>query len=273
MSILSDRQIKQRCTNYTRRFDPLIYEQIAAAESLWPPHDPDMGVREFSEECELRKADYIERSMVEIPEAERAAYKPMIDPFSPMLIREATNSIPIIRDGAVVGHKPHGGFYKIISCGLSSFGYDVSLTEEIRVFSNINSTVIDPKRFDERCLVDTKVMTDADGARYVILPPNSYALGWSREYFRIPRDIQVVCLGKSTYARAGAIVNTTPIEPGFEGNVVIEVSNSTSLPLMIYVNEGIAQFLFFQGSEECEVSYADRQGKYQGQTGLQLPKV
>ena len=163
---------------------------------------------------------------------------------------------------------------KIVSKGLTSYGYDVSLSDDVKLFTNINSATIDPKRFnEEESLVDATVKTDPrDGSRYVILPPNSYLLGVTQEYFRIPRNVMVICLGKSTYARCGAIVNATPIEPGFKGNVVIEVSNSTPSPMRIYVNEGIAQFLFFEGSE-CEISYADRGGKYMNQTGVTLPKV
>lgn len=164
---------------------------------------------------------------------------------------------------------------KIISKGVSSYGYDVSLSEEFKIFTNINSSIIDPKRFDEqKCLIDATLQIDEEnGDKYVILPPNSYLLGRTNEYFHIPRDITVVCLGKSTYARVGAIVNVTPIEAGFKGNVVIEISNSTNLPLKVYANEGISQFLFFRGDVECKVSYADRCGKYMGQTGVTLAKV
>lgn len=164
---------------------------------------------------------------------------------------------------------------KIISKGVSSYGYDVSLSEEFKIFTNINSSIIDPKRFDEqKCLTDATLQYDEEtGDKYVILPPNSYLLGRTNEYFHIPRDITVICLGKSTYARVGAIVNVTPIEAGFEGHVVIEISNSTNLPLKVYANEGISQFLFFRGDKECTVSYADRCGKYMGQTGITLAKV
>lgn len=161
---------------------------------------------------------------------------------------------------------------KIISYGTSSMGYDVRLAEDFRIFSNVNSSTSDPKKLDERCLVPGVVRTDEDGSKYVLLPPNSYLLGHTIEYFRIPRDIMVIALGKSTYARAGAIINVTPIEPGFEGTVVIEVSNSTTVPLKIYANEGISQFVFFRG-DACEVSYADRSGKYQKQQGIVLPRT
>lgn len=152
---------------------------------------------------------------------------------------------------------------KIVSFGLSSYGYDVRLANRFKLFTNTNSSVVDPLEVDDRCFVEV----EGDS---VLIPPNSYLLGHTPEYFRIPRDVQVVCVGKSTYARCGAIVNVTPIEPGFEGQVVIEISNATPLPVRVYANQGIAQFLFFQGTEPCVVSYADRGGKYQGQTGIQL---
>lgn len=164
------------------------------------------------------------------------------------------------------------GFRSVLSFGMSSFGYDVSLAEEAKIFTNQNAAIIDPKKLDEGTLIDALIKTDAQGAKYVILPPNSYMLGRTVEWFKIPRDVMVVCVGKSTYARAGCICNTTPIEPGFEGNVVIELANTTSLPMKIYLGEGIAQFLFFRGNP-CEVSYADRSGKYMGQFGITLPRV
>lgn len=160
---------------------------------------------------------------------------------------------------------------RILSFGVSSFGYDVSLSDEFKLFTNLHAGVIDPKNFGEDCLHEARLHKD-DSGTYVILPPNSYLLGRTQEYFNIPDDIMVVAVGKSTNARSGVIVNTTPIEPGFVGHVVIEVSNATSLPVKIYAYEGIAQFLFFQG-QPCEVSYATRGGKYQGQTGITLSKV
>jgi dCTP deaminase len=154
----------------------------------------------------------------------------------------------------------------VISYGLSSYGYDVRIADEFKIFTNINSTIVDPKRFDPRSFVDLK-------ADVCIIPPNSFALAKTVEYFRIPRDVLVITLGKSTYARCGIIVNVTPLEPEWEGIVTLEVSNTTPLPARIYANEGIAQMLFFQSDEECEVSYADKKGKYQAQKGLTLPKV
>ena len=153
----------------------------------------------------------------------------------------------------------------VISYGVSSYGYDIRVADEFKVFTNINSTIVDPKNFDARSFVDIK----GD----CIIPPNSFALAKTIEYFRIPRDVLTVCVGKSTYARCGLIVNVTPFEPEWEGYVTLEISNTTPLPAKVYANEGIAQVLFFQSDEVCEVSYADKKGKYQGQQGLTLPKL
>jgi len=154
----------------------------------------------------------------------------------------------------------------VVSYGLSSYGYDIRVADEFKVFTNINSTVVDPKNFDARSFVDIK----ADNCN---IPPNSFALAKTVEYFRIPRDVLTVCVGKSTYARCGLIVNVTPFEPEWEGFVTLEISNTTPLPARVYANEGIAQVLFFQGDEACEVSYADKKGKYQKQQGLTLPRL
>jgi dCTP deaminase len=153
-----------------------------------------------------------------------------------------------------------------ISFGLSSYGYDIRIADEFKIFTNINTTIVDPKRFDPRSFVDVQ-------GDVCVIPPNSFALGRSVEYFRIPRDVITICVGKSTYARCGIITNVTPFEPEWEGYVTLEISNTTPLPAKIYANEGIAQVLFFQSDEACEVSYADRQGKYQAQQGIVLPTV
>ena len=154
----------------------------------------------------------------------------------------------------------------VISYGLSSYGYDARVAPEFKIFTNVDSSVVDPKCFDPKSLVDRE--TDI-----CIVPPNSFALARTVEYFRVPRDVLVVCLGKSTYARCGIIVNVTPLEPEWEGHVTIEISNTTPLPAKIYANEGICQFLFFHGDQPCEVSYADRNGKYMKQTGVTLPRL
>ncbi|MEK7363655.1 MAG: dCTP deaminase [candidate division NC10 bacterium] len=154
----------------------------------------------------------------------------------------------------------------VISYGLSSYGYDIRISDEFKIFTNINTTIVDPKSFDPRSFVDFK-------GDVCVIPPNSFALGRSVEYFKIPRNVMTICLGKSTYARCGIITNVTPFEPEWEGFVTLEISNTTPLPARIYANEGIAQVLFFESDETCAVSYADRQGKYQGQQGIVLPTV
>ncbi len=167
----------------------------------------------------------------------------MIEPFSEKQVREG-----------------------VISYGLSSYGYDVRIADEFKIFTNINSTIVDPKHFDPRSFVDFK-------GEVCVIPPNSFALARTVEYFRIPRNVITICLGKSTYARCGIIVNVTPFEPEWEGIVTLEVSNTTPLPARIYAGEGIAQVLFFESDEVCETSYADKKGKYQAQQGLTLPKL
>ena len=167
----------------------------------------------------------------------------MINPFSEKQVREG-----------------------VISFGLSSYGYDLRVADEFKIFTNVNSTIVDPKKFDERSFVS--IQTDV-----AIVPPNSFALARSVEYFKIPRDVLTVCVGKSTYARCGIIVNVTPLEPEWEGHVTLEFSNTTPLPARIYANEGLCQILFFQSDETCETSYKDRGGKYQAQKGIVLPKL
>jgi dCTP deaminase len=154
----------------------------------------------------------------------------------------------------------------VISYGLSSYGYDIRISDEFKIFTNINTSIVDPKSFDPRSFVDFK-------GPVCVIPPNSFALGKSVEYFKIPRNVMCICTGKSTYARCGIITNVTPFEPEWEGFVTLEISNTSPLPARIYANEGIAQVLFFESDETCAVSYADRQGKYQGQQGIVLPTV
>jgi dCTP deaminase len=175
------------------------------------------------------------------------AERGMIEPYEPKQVRSAEGR-------------------KLISYGTSSYGYDVRCADEFKIFTNINSTIVDPKQFDARSFVDVK-------APECIIPPNSFALARTVEYFRIPRKVLTICLGKSTYARCGIIVNVTPLEPEWEGHVTLEFSNTTPLPARIYANEGVAQMLFLESDEECEVSYADRGGKYQGQLGVTLPRA
>ena len=154
----------------------------------------------------------------------------------------------------------------VISYGISSYGYDIRIAEEFKIFTNVNSSVVDPKHMDPASMVDFK-------GPICVIPPNSFALGRTVEYFRVPRNVLCTCVGKSTYARCGIIVNVTPFEPEWEGFVTLEISNTTPLPARVYANEGIAQVLFFQSDESCEVSYADKKGKYQKQQGLTLPRL
>src|SRR5579871_416304 len=167
----------------------------------------------------------------------------MINPFSEKQVREG-----------------------VISYGLSSYGYDLRVADEFKIFTNVNTTVVDPKNFDERSFVTVR-------SDVCIVPPNSFALARSVEYFKIPREVLTICVGKSTYARCGIIVNVTPLEPEWEGHVTLEFSNTTNLPAKIYANEGVAQMLFLESDEICETSYADRGGKYQGQKGVTLPQT
>ena len=169
----------------------------------------------------------------------------MIDPFVPCQVRDTDAG-------------------RVISYGTSSYGYDIRCADEFKIFTNINSAIVDPKEFDADSFVDFK-------GDVCIIPPNSFALARTVEYFRIPRSVLTICLGKSTYARCGIIVNVTPLEPEWEGHITLEFSNTTPLPARIYANEGVAQVLFFESDEVCEISYRDRGGKYQGQTGVTLP--
>ena len=178
---------------------------------------------------------------------EQAEKNQLIKPFEKDQIREVDNK-------------------KVISYGVSSYGYDVRCANEFKIFTNTFSSVVDPKNFDEKSFVDIQ---DSE----CIIPPNSFALARTVEYFKIPRSILTLCLGKSTYARCGIIVNVTPLEPEWEGHVTLEFSNTTNLPAKIYANEGVAQMLFFESDQVCKTSYKDRGGKYQGQTGVTLPKT
>jgi dCTP deaminase len=155
---------------------------------------------------------------------------------------------------------------RIVSYGTSSYGYDIRCSDEFKIFTNINSTIVDPKEFDAKSFVDFK-------GPVCLIPPNSFALARTVEYFRIPRNVLTICLGKSTYARCGIIVNVTPLEPEWEGHVTLEFSNTTPLPAKIYANEGVAQVIFIESDEVCDTSYKDRGGKYQGQLGVTLPKI
>lgn len=191
----------------------------------------------------------------------------MIVPFEAGQVRERPLDGNLLENRGRGITQPDGSRKeKIVSYGTSSYGYDVRCADEFKIFTNINSTIIDPKNFDDKSFVDFK-------GDVCIIPPNSFALARTVERLKIPRDVLVICLGKSTYARCGIIVNVTPMEPEWEGYVTLEFSNTTSLPAKIYANEGVAQMLFFQSDEACETSYADRNGKYQGQEGVVPPRV
>jgi dCTP deaminase len=184
-----------------------------------------------------------------------ATEEEMISPFLPELVRE--------KDGN-----------RIISAGASSYGYDMRLADDgFRVFSSVYGLEIDPKHFDENSLIEPTLREAEDGAKYYLLPPHHYGLGVTVETFKMPRNVTGIALGKSTYARAGLLVNTTPLEAGWTGRLVVEIGNLANLPLRVYVNEGIGQILFFESDQDCDVSYSDRGGKYQGQTGLTYAKV
>jgi dCTP deaminase len=265
MSILTDRQIKELCVRPTYfgiqhiplpspTVDGRIYSVMRSAEIMVP-----LWGTEEEAKAEAEERGY--RGHARVTDEHAKAYE-MISPFVPHQVRtRAIEPIP----GEVTTATPVAD-EKILSYGLSSMGYDVRLAEDFKIFSNIGATLIDPLDFDHNCCVD-------HNGPYCIIPPNSYILGHTIERFKIPDDVMVVCVGKSTYARLGAIVNVTPIEPGFEGTVVIEISNATPLPLKVYANMGIAQFMFFRASEPCEVSYAVGDRKYQSQTGLATARL
>lgn len=176
-----------------------------------------------------------------------AKEKGMITPFVETQVKEVENK-------------------KVVSYGLSSYGYDLRVADEFKIFTNVHNSIVDPKNFNDSAFVDIK-------AAKCVIPPNSFALSRSVEYFKIPRDILTVCVGKSTYARCGIIVNVTPFEPEWEGYVTLEISNTTPLPAVIYANEGLAQVIFFKAADVCEISYADRKGKYMKQVSITTPRI
>ena len=238
MSILSDRQIRERSLRPNYKTRPQLRDEVSML--------PEFSVVNFKDHrYPAPQRDFAIEDRVS--QLHAAQDLPMIYPFVDGQVRQAEGN-------------------RIVSYGTSSYGYDVRCAREFKVFTNINSTIVDPKNFDESCFVD--IENDV-----CIIPPNSFALARTVEYFRIPRDVLVVCLGKSTYARCGIIVNVTPLEPEWEGHVTLEFSNTTPLPARIYANEGVAQMLFFQSDEPCETSYKDRGGKYQSQTGVTTAKV
>jgi dCTP deaminase len=286
MSILADAQIKELCqipnveiTEFIQ--DGFALEKVKRAILLRVKRvaycsDKDIESMQFQLNLaeKLLSPNY-ERDTTGIisyrllTELEQSLFKPMISPFVGEQVRYRVKKELIPEGGFPLGVMPmisSSDTEKILSYGLSSAGYDVRLSNEFKVFTNINSVMIDPLDFDEKCLHDHK-------GDYCIIPPNSYILGVTVETFNIPDDVMVVCVGKSTYARCGAIINVTPIEPGFKGKVVIEIANSTSLPLKVYADMGISQFLFFKMTQPAKVPYSSGDRKYQNQDGLTLAKV
>ncbi len=260
MSILSDNTIKKLCTPPYRDFRKSTYVKECVRKrggGMFSLDSDQLFDIDSMERLPLDgEVDTVHDVRIDRDYEINTGGKPMISPFIDHLVRE------------------NGEGEKLISYGLTSYGYDVRLdTEDVKVFTNANGGVVDPMVPDEKCFLDAEVRTNEKGLKYFILPPNSYALASTVEWFNIPRNVSVICLGKSTYARSCAIINVTPIEAGFEGNVVIEISNGSTLPVMIYLETGIAQFQFFHGDKPCDVSYADGNRKYQGQRGVTLSKV
>ena len=237
MSIKSDKWIRRQCNPPTHVLTDAADKVV---QFITPMNDEQFELIKF------RVSRMMGFNLRRAQSTDLVDWKPMIEPFVERQVRNE-------------------GEERLISYGVSSYGYDVRCTNHFKVFTNVNSAMIDPKNFDPACLVD--VVSDV-----CIIPPNSFALASTVETFRIPRNVLTVCLGKSTYARCGIIVNVTPLEPEWEGHVTLEFSNTTTLPAKIYANEGVAQMLFFESDEECEVSYKDRGGKYQGQQGVTLPR-
>ena len=262
MTIRNDNWIRQQCEKPTHIVE---FSTGAKEYASYPFNGKQVEISKLTElitECNkaslnltndiigknARNQDVHEFSIIrEITQEELDNWSPMIHPYEKNPIRELNGK-------------------KILSYGQSAFGYDVRLGNKFKIFTNLNSGIIDPLNHNDN------IYADFEGD-YCIIPPNSYLLGYSIEYFKIPNNVMCICVGKSTMARLSAHVNVTPIEPGFEGNVVIEISNASNLPLKIYANQGIAQFLFFQAEDDCVLSYKDKGGKYQGQVGLQLSKL
>ncbi|MNU19505.1 Deoxycytidine triphosphate deaminase [compost metagenome] len=293
MSIKADKWIRQQCVKpkYVRIIN-------GRAMGLREPHNYEDHVsiqhaKRNAPERALSKTEIemiVSRGFVlEYTEDVQAVYPwlPMIEPFEPNQVRERERSATTAEEAFAVRMRftreeamkhfkaqdvrtdPLIGMQireNIISYGTSSYGYDIRCADEFKIFTNVNSAVVDPKNFDDKSFVDFK-------GDCCIIPPNSFALARTMEYFRIPRNVLTVCLGKSTYARCGIVVNVTPFEPEWEGYVTLEFSNTTPLPAKIYANEGCAQVLFFESDEVCETSYKDRAGKYQGQRGVVTPRT
>lgn len=248
MSIMSDFWIKEQCVTDDLYVADMPDGSLSIAKGVFRNNE----LQEYNEKATypIRLATNMEKyQILGLPE-------PMIEPFEPSQVRRSQGPFK---------SKAEAYNSKVISYGTSSYGYDIRCATEFKVFTNVHSAIVDPKNFSPDAFVD--MVGDS-----CIIPPNSFALARSVEYMRIPRDVLVVCLGKSTYARCGIIVNVTPLEPEWEGHITLEFSNTTPLPAKIYANEGCAQLLFFKGDRPCDESYKDRGGKYQGQLGVTLPR-
>lgn len=273
MPVMSDSWIIHQCVKPTHQ----VYDHTGVPKHLITPPFSKEEQDLINNWCDENNRDIFGNKPYARPLGDECLpdWKPMIEGFYDRPVRyvDKTNGRPVdLQEGA----DPEGVLRKVISYGTSSYGYDVRLASDInhiKVFTNVHEPEIDPKRMKETNFGTPQVHTDVDGAKFVWIPAHSYIQGPTVEYFRIPRDILVIVLGKSTYARSALICNVTPIEPEFEGNVVIEVANVTNSPVRCYLDEGIAQFVFLQGNEQCLRSYKDKGGKYQGQTGLTLAKV
>lgn len=269
--IKSDKWIRRQCTVPAFMVTERVLDMAKAGPHAFATKDILYPSWETIKELEAKRsaynAAYPTRSNLgvsdfrKLTDEERASFKPMIEPFEPNQVRERT----IIIDNGL-HQASETETQRVISYGTSSYGYDVRLGNTFKIFSNAKNALIDPLNMSDDCYIDHV-------GDFCIIPPNSYILGHTIETFDIPRNVSVICVGKSTYARAAALVNVTPIEAGFKGQVVIEIANASTLPLKVYANMGIAQFIFFESDEACEVSYADRNGKYQNQTGITTARV
>lgn len=274
--ILSDREITDLCVCPDTKFDENKFwnDWKQNGETFWAEGQLLTGIVGF---LTARNATIATRTafyQTPVTDEERAAFKPMIEPFHPTLIREVPDRVYDTGPGG--RHEiPLGMMSKVISYGSSSYGYDARLSDEgLKLFTNVHGGEIDPKNFDhKRLLIEPVIHRQGRVERYVIIPPNSYLLGRTVERFNFPRNVTAVFIGKSTYARAGVFINTTPGEAAWRGHLVVEIGNLTNLPVRVYVDEGILQALMFQGNRVCETSYDDRGGKYQDQEGVVMAKV
>jgi len=269
MSILSDNQIAQLCRPFAFMIEgscgrPFLPDNENESTKFFPANISEEEIKSWIEnKTQFIVGDPSDRSIHTVK-----SYRPLTE--DEKIEHNASRMIyPFCPESVKINEQGN----KALSFGLSSYGYDVRLDENFKIFTNLYGGVIDPKRLNPDTMIDVKAKPDEYGDMYVILPPHSYLLGSTIETFNIPKNVMVIAVGKSTYARTACHINVTPIEAGFRGKVVIEASNASSLPVKIYANEGIAQFLFFQGTEACQVSYADRNGKYQDQSGLTMAKV